>query len=151
MTTVGSLIAGPNSAPSSWKAHEGHPGYRIDQLEHLATHSQYNFTPWLEFKPDIITMHVGTNDCMQKATAGMAIDRMRSLLNMTVNALPGAKVFVASIIDLPPQGKDCQQGLNEALPGLLKELDGAKVYYVPLAEQTIGMCGPNKTYFCEGK
>jgi hypothetical protein len=57
ITTVGNRTAGPASSPVSWRNHEGHPGYRIDQLTAIAP-------MWTQFNPQIVTMLVGANDCL---------------------------------------------------------------------------------------
>lgn len=49
ITTVGSRTSGPASSPAAWLAHEGHPGWRIDELAAIAPQ-------WALLKPDLISM-----------------------------------------------------------------------------------------------
>lgn len=147
ITTVGSRSAGPASAPDAWKNHEGLPGYRIDQLNALASN-------WTAYNPQVVSMLVGANDCLQGDGAPTAIARMTVLLNTTATALPSAKVFVASILDEPSSdgngsAKACQVAFNAALPGLVKTV-GLNFIYVPLAENTTGVCGNDKTTWSIG-
>lgn len=147
ITTVGSRSAGPASAPDAWKNHEGLPGYRIDQLNALASN-------WTAYNPQVVSMLVGANDCLQGDGAPTAIARMTVLLNTTATALPSAKVFVASILDEPSSdgngsAKACQVAFNAALPGLVKTA-GLNFIYVPLAENTTGVCGNDKTTWSIG-
>jgi lysophospholipase L1-like esterase len=140
ITTVGSRSAGPASSPPAWRAHEGHPGYRIDQLTALAP-------AWAALAPDIVTVLAGANDCLQGDGAPLATARMAALLNATTALLPRARVLVGSILDVPSgPAKACQQALNTALPGLVKQFDGGsgRVVYVPVAENTVGVCGDDR-------
>jgi len=76
VTTVGSQSSGNHLVPDYWKNHEGYPGYRIDQLDGLRD-------TWLPTEPDIITIHLGTNDCYQNYQPQVLIDKMELLLNHT--------------------------------------------------------------------
>ena len=146
ITTVGSRSAGPASSPAAWRFHEGHPGWRIDELQAIAPQ-------WAAFQPDVVTMLVGANDCLQHDGAPVAIARMASLLNTTATLLPGAKVLVGSMLDVPSgPAKDCQVALNGALPGLVHKADGGRgrFVYVPVAENTLGVCGDDKTTWSIG-
>ena len=162
ITTLGSRIAGPMSSPEAWRAHEGHPGWRIDQLTAIAP-------AWTALAPQVVTMLVGANDCLQGDGSATAIARMIVLLNTTSLALPTAKVFVASILDVPstasqilsPDGarlrssagaKACQVAFNAALPALVEQIDGGRgnFVYVPVAENTVGVCGDDKTTWSIG-
>ena len=146
ITTVGSRTAGPASSPLTWRNHEGHPGYRIDQLNAIASN-------WTMYNPQAISMLVGANDCLQGDGGATAIARMTILLNTTATALPTAKVFVGSILDVPGPGsaKDCQVAFNAALPQLLTVVNSTGNYiYVPVAENTTGVCGNDKTTWSIG-
>ena len=134
VTTVGSRSAGPASSPLAWRAHEGHPGWRIDQLTAIVP-------SWAALAPDVVSLLAGANDCLQGDGGALAITRMRALLNATTSLLPRARILVASILDLPGAGpKACQLALNGALPALAAQA-GASVTYVPMAENTQGVCG----------
>jgi lysophospholipase L1-like esterase len=149
ITTVGNRTAGPASSPLTWRNHEGFPGYRIDQLNALAP-------SWTQFNPSVVSMLVGANDCLQGDGGATAVLRMTQLLNTTAIALPTAKVFVCSMLDVPspdPAGaKDCQVAFNSALPALVKQVDAGRgnFIYVPVAENTTGVCGNDKTTWSIG-
>ena len=141
ITAVGSRSAGPASAPAAWKSHEGHPGWRIDQLNATAAN-------WTAYSPDVITMLAGANDCLQGDGAPLAITRMVTLLNTTMTALPKAFILVGSILDVPTataggKAKTCQMAFNAALPALVAQADAGRglVSYVPVSENTTGVCG----------
>lgn len=146
ITTVGTRTAGPASSPPSWRSHDGHPGWRIDQLTAFAP-------TWTALKPQVITVLAGANDCLQGGNGSTAVTRMVALLNATAAALPAAKVFVGSILDVPSGGaKTCQTILNAALPSLVQQADAGRgnFVYVPVAENTAGVCGDNKTEWSIG-
>ena len=75
MSTVGTLKTGPAYVPASWQNHEGHPGWRIDQLDEPTERAK-----WVATNPDIITIHLGTNDCYQNYQPATLATKMRSLL-----------------------------------------------------------------------
>ena len=75
MSTVGTLKTGPTYVPASWQNHEGHPGWRIDQLDDPTERAK-----WVATNPDIITIHLGTNDCYQNYQPATLATKMRSLL-----------------------------------------------------------------------
>ena len=98
-------------------------------------------------------MLAGANDCLQGDGAPLAIARMAALLNATTALLPAAKLLVGSLLDLPSGGgKVCQAAFNAALPGLVARADGGlgRVFYVPVAENTAGVCGDDKTTWSIG-
>ena len=143
ITTVGSRSAGPPSSPPTWRDHEGHPGWRIDELAAIAP-------AWAALAPQVVTMLVGANDCLQGDGAPAAIARMTALLNTTAALLPSAKVIVGSMLDVPSgAAKDCQVALNAALPALVKQAGGNFVY-APVAEGTAGVCGDDRNTYCIG-
>ena len=148
IATLGSRSAGPASSPAAWRNHEGHPGWRIDQLTAIAP--QWAAT----LKPQVVTALVGANDCLQGDGAPVAIARMVAFLNTTLALLPStSKVLVASILDVPDgPAKVCQVALNAALPALITQADGGRgmLSYVPVAEGTAGVCGNDKTSYSIG-
>jgi lysophospholipase L1-like esterase len=143
VATLGSRSAGPASSPLQWRNHEGHPGWRIDQLNGIAP-------AWSALKPDVVSLLVGANDCLQGDGGAVAIARMQALLNTTKALLPAAKVFVGSMLDVPSGGaKACQVALNAALPAMLTPM-GPNFVYVPVAENTTGVCGDDRSTWSIG-
>jgi len=89
-TFVGSLHNGPAGFIDN--AHEGHSGFRIDQL-------QAGVTGWLDAaRPDVILLMIGTNDVIQGYDLDHAPDRFASLLESIEEAAPDAAILVASPI-----------------------------------------------------
>jgi len=103
-------------------AHEGHGGFRLDQIaanfDGLGTGtpvSPTNGGHWIDglagrraaLNPDVILLHAGTNDVLQKVSADMMAKKMDALLAKIIAARPKAKLFVAGIIPInePVQNK----------------------------------------------
>jgi lysophospholipase L1-like esterase len=89
---VGSQSSGPASLPD--KANEGHPGWRIDQLS-------AHITGWLDtYQPQIILLHIGTNDIIQGYSVATAIARLNTLVDQITTIEPDTTLIVAQITPL---------------------------------------------------
>ena len=118
--------------------HEGHPGYRIDQMEENLTglvpydpeDDNSNGGHWLDggydtgraaIYPDLILLHIGTNDSDQGLTAAQMQSALQSLLTTIKNNRPNAKVIVASLILRTdnPNVEAVQVQYNNAIPGIV--------------------------------
>jgi lysophospholipase L1-like esterase len=90
---VGSLSNGPASLGD--KNHEGHSGWRIDQID-------TNINAWMDtYKPQIVLLHIGTNDIAQNYNLTNAPNRVGALIDKICAKLPtGGKLYVAQIIPL---------------------------------------------------
>ncbi|MBE3560842.1 MAG: SGNH hydrolase [Ktedonobacteraceae bacterium] len=89
---VGSTDSGPANLPD--RAHEGHPGWRTDQISSRVV-------GWLKrYQPQIILLHIGTNDLIQGYSASVASARLNGLVNQITTTLPSATLIVAQIIPI---------------------------------------------------
>lgn len=106
---VGSLSNGP--AELGDHDHEGHSGWRIDQID-------ANIVTWLRtFTPHTVLLHIGTNDMIQNPSGAPA--RLGTLLDHITATAPDAEVFVATII--PLAGADATvRTFNAAIPDLVR-------------------------------
>src|SRR6187551_463913 len=74
---VGSQFNGPSSLGDH--DHEGHPGWRIDQID-------ANITGWLNtFQPHTVLLHIGTNDILQNFNVSSAPTRLSTLIDHITN------------------------------------------------------------------
>jgi lysophospholipase L1-like esterase len=90
---VGSGFNGP--AGLGDHDHEGHSGWRIDQID-------ANIVNWLRTStPRTILLHIGTNDMIQNPANAPA--RLATLLDHIIAQSPNAELFVATIIPLSGQ------------------------------------------------
>ena len=145
VTTMGTLRTGPAWAPRRWTLHEGHSGWRIDQVDQILNVSMRTSpTP-----PSLITIQLGCNDCGQGAPVpgfnpGMAnitdvmAARMESLLGHVFEAAPEANVFLGSIIGMPQKAAwvNCSRRFNALLPAMAKQwaAKGMRITYAPVYE-----------------
>src|SRR4051794_16523094 len=110
---VGSQFNGPSSLGDH--DHEGHPGWRIDQID-------ANIVGWLQtFTPHTVLLHIGTNDVLQNFNLSTAPNRLSALIDHITNTAPTAEVFVAQITPLANATQDsAARTFNAAIPGIVQ-------------------------------
>ncbi len=82
-----------NPAPGSDPDHNGYPGIRTDQaLGYLSG--------WLTTNPDVVLIHLGTNDMIQHVPINTAINHLSSLIDRITANAPARKVYVSTIIPI---------------------------------------------------
>lgn len=107
--------------------HEGHIGWRIDQVS--ANVIRYMAL----YQPDVVLLHIGTNDLAQNYDMARAPQRLSLLIDKIRRARPTARIYVASLIAM----KSSQAGVatkrtayNNAIPGIVQK-KGPMVRFVP--------------------
>ncbi|MFB9240017.1 cellulose binding domain-containing protein [Plantactinospora siamensis] len=110
---VGSQYNGPSNLGDH--DHEGHPGWRIDQID-------ANITGWLRsYNPHSVLLHIGTNDILQNYNVSTAPNRLSTLIDHITSTAPTAEVFVAQIIPLANSGQESAvRTFNAAIPGIVQ-------------------------------
>jgi len=72
--------------------HEGHWGWRTDQVNS-------NITTWLSgYTPDIVLVHLGTNDMAQNNSVASTINEIKDLITLLRADNPNVKVLLATLI-----------------------------------------------------
>lgn len=89
---IGTLTVNSSLIPD--QDHEGHGGWRIDQLD----------TPmagWLSTMadPDVVLMHIGTNDFGQNFSTSTAIDRLDALILKIATLRPYCHIIVTNLME----------------------------------------------------
>jgi lysophospholipase L1-like esterase len=124
---VGSQSNGPANLGDH--DHEGHSGWRIDQID-------ANIVGWLNtFTPHTVLLHIGTNDVLQNFNLSTAPDRLSTLIDHITNTAPSAEVFVAQIIPIGnPSSEAAARTFNAAIPGIVqsKVSSGRHVHLVDM-------------------
>ncbi|HKT03158.1 MAG TPA: cellulose binding domain-containing protein [Rugosimonospora sp.] len=124
---VGSLSNGPASLGDH--DHEGHSGWRIDQID-------ANIVGWLRTTtPHTVLLHIGTNDVLQNFNLSTAPGRLSTLIDHITATVPGVEVFVATIIPIGNATSDAAaRTFNAAIPGIVqsKVSAGAHVHLVDM-------------------
>jgi lysophospholipase L1-like esterase len=120
---VGTLNDGPMGDPD----HEGHSGYRIDQIASL-TNAALN-----SYKPNVVLLMAGINDLGQGYEVSTAPNRLASLIDQILAAEPDATVLVAKLIVNATASVEAEVvTFNDALPAIVnsRASAGEHVYLV---------------------
>ena len=93
---------------------EGHSGWRIDQIAS-------NVDGWLAtYQPDVVLLHIGTNDMNQNFQVDTAPQRLGALLDQILADRPAATVLVAKIVPaLDATIQSRINAFNAAVPGVV--------------------------------
>jgi lysophospholipase L1-like esterase len=112
VTFMGSLANGPTqvSGQPFPRMHEGHSGWTISQLSPLIP------SPALDGKPNIVLLHIGTNDIGSRDPAGMAT-HLEALIDKIAANSPGALIVVAQITAAFTDN-DIRDAYNSKIPGI---------------------------------
>jgi lysophospholipase L1-like esterase len=124
---VGSVQTGPASFD---RQNEGHPGWTIQQIAAEVVN-------WLlTYRPNIILVHIGTNDFVKNDDPAQAPAHLSQLLNLITTTLPGATVIVAQILPLPRSARlDAEVvAYNATIPSIVQAevAQGKHVQYVDM-------------------
>ncbi|GAA3747481.1 SGNH/GDSL hydrolase family protein [Streptomyces tremellae] len=123
---VGSQSNGP--AELGDHDHEGHSGWRIDQLDaHVGT--------WLrQSEPRTVLLLIGTNDVNQNLDVAGAPDRLSGLIDRITGVAPRCDLFVATV---PPEADRARQtrvvAYNAEVPRVVAA-KGPRVHLVRMYE-----------------
>ncbi|MEU8661715.1 ricin-type beta-trefoil lectin domain protein [Actinoplanes philippinensis] len=106
--------------------HQGHPGWRIDQID-------ANIAGWLRgTTPRTVLLHIGTNDILQNYNVSGAPGRLSTLIDRITSTVPSADVFVATIIPLANSGQEAAaRTYNSALSTIVRS-KGSRVHLVDM-------------------
>jgi len=131
ITFVGSLSNGPSTVAGVTfpKSHEGHFGWTISQVDDLIPN------PALNPAPQIVLLHLGTNDINQNTLSG-APERLGSLIDQIIAKLPSALIVVAKIIPEPSKANDIAT-FNNAIPQIVQTRANAGKHVI-LVDQFTG-------------
>ena len=141
ITTMGTLETGPPYVPRQWLKHEGHPGWQINTIDNILVQSLATSKQL----PDLITIHLGTNDCDARVNVSTMTTRMNSLLsNIQVHASK-AQVFLADVVatGLRPDMEACIVAFNKLVPGIVSawKAKGLAISYVKVFDAMQPGCG----------
>lgn len=106
---VGSQHSGALPDPD----HEGHPGWRIDQLAAAVD-------GWIAaYQPDVVLLHIGTNDLNQDYQTATAPQRLGALLDQLRADRPATMILVAQLVPATAAAVQARiAAFNAALPAI---------------------------------
>jgi hypothetical protein len=143
-TFVGSLQSnydGPPAHPDFDLDHEGHSGWRADQL--LAGIGSWAST----YRPDVVLMHAGSNDMFQSQSVSSTISELSQIIDRIRAANPYVKILLAKLI--PPTewyGRLARvKALNDAIPGLVTQKHTTQSPVI-LVDQSAGFYAATDTF-----
>jgi lysophospholipase L1-like esterase len=109
--------------------HEGHGGWTIDQIS-------ARIDGWMaEYRPDVVLLHLGTNDVSRGESATLIADKLGRLITRIREDSPFVRIFVAKIIGtngIQLGEKARNSSFARAVPGVVADAGGppARVYLV---------------------
>jgi len=117
---------------------EGWPGFRIDQLTVKADLT-------LPDMPNLIIIHLGTNDALQGFEISTAADRLGSLIDHCLEAVPNTAVLVSTIIPNADKSANADIDIiNAAIPGMVAErADAGKLVFLVDQHSVIALADLN--------
>ncbi|MFG1811587.1 ricin-type beta-trefoil lectin domain protein [Streptomyces sp. NPDC049040] len=126
---VGSGRNGPMSDPDN----EGHSGWRIDQIDSITD------SVMAQYRPNVVTLEIGTNDLNGLYEVGTATDRLSALIDRITNDAPDATVLVGTLIVSNSGNEEpLRPAFNAKLPGIVqaKQAAGKHVRLVDMSALT---------------
>ncbi len=119
--------------------HEGHWGFNADEIAS-------NLGSWLTNldTPDMVLMHLGTNDCADGESIVSTIAELELIIDELRTFNPQVTTFIAQVIPSPSLDV-CLNELNDSIPDLAmrKDLPNSKVIVV---DQNTGFNAATDTY-----
>jgi len=110
---------GPPPNPDFDLDHEGHWGWRADQV--LAEVGGWAGT----YRPDVVLLHLGSNDVFADQSTSSTLGELGAIVERLRGANSRVTVLLAQLI---PTSRDAQPGierLNAGIPGLAAQLDSS--------------------------
>lgn len=126
--------------------HNGYPGYRTDEI-------LSRLTNWLTISdPNIVLLHIGTNDLLQHKSTTSAINNLRQIVRQIMSD-PSRELYVAKILPIldswenlvdhleyntPAYWKPIVDGYNQAIQDMLLEdefKNNARIHIVDMTGQ----------------
>ena len=112
---------------------EGYNGYRIDQIAALVN------TALATYHPNLITLHIGTNDLAQNYQVATAPKRLAALIDQIVADDPKVTILVAQLVcNSTPSVQSLIDAYNAKIPAIVESRakTGKHVYLVSMKAVT---------------
>ncbi|MGW2638424.1 ricin-type beta-trefoil lectin domain protein [Streptomyces sp. NPDC001348] len=108
---VGSGRAGTMPDPDN----EGHSGWRIDQITGIAD------SVLARYRPNVVTLEIGTNDLNGNYQVPTAPDRLRALIDRITDDVPDVTVLVGTLIVSTSGTEEASRpAFNARIPGIVQ-------------------------------
>ncbi|WP_440070728.1 FG-GAP-like repeat-containing protein [Streptosporangium sp. OZ121] len=123
---VGSVDSGHGNIPDT--DHEGHPRWRISQIDTLAAECTIN-----RYRPNVVVLHIGTNDLANDEETDTAHLRLGGLVDRITDISPLTTVLVSSLVPARDERDNSLIAMyNARLPTIVNNLraEGKRVRLV---------------------
>jgi lysophospholipase L1-like esterase len=118
---VGSQRSGPRGRDDD---NEGHAGWTIARIG-------ARVGGWMRrYQPDVVLLHIGTNDVWRPARAPGAAQRLSKLIDRIRRSRPRAEIFVALVVGSPDPGIQSRIDRYNAAVRTVVRHKGARVHLV---------------------
>lgn len=114
---------------------EGWPGFTISQVAAKAELS-------IPSKPNLVLLHVGTNDAVQNVDIQHAGDRLGSLIDRLFDAIPGVTIVASTLLpNANPKTQANVKIYNGQIPGVVqkRQASGKHIVYVDFSTSTFSL------------
>ena len=129
---------GANPNPDFDLDHEGHSGFRTDEI-------LLQLDGWIDSaQPDVVLIHLGTNDILQGQSAESTIDELGQVIDAFRAKNPNIVIFLAQIIPTAVND-DEREILNQQIPVLAAQKDREDSPVI-VVDQSSGFDLDNDTY-----
>jgi lysophospholipase L1-like esterase len=121
---------------------EGWPGARIDQVTEKAELS-------IPSQPNLVLLHVGTNDMLQDFNVSTAHLRLGALIDHLFDTIPGVTVICSTLLpNLNAAAETNAQFFNSKIPGLVTERQkaGKKILQADFSSFSASLIGADGTH-----
>jgi hypothetical protein len=108
--------------PSFDRHHEGRWGWFADEiLNGRPSPSTNKLQTWLQsYEPDVVLMHVGSNDAFNSHTTASTINELEQIIDVLRADNPNVIVLLALLIPTTDAGRNSRiNALNTAIPGIV--------------------------------
>jgi acyl-CoA thioesterase I len=118
--SMNGVANGPPGNPDFDMDHEGHAGWRADEI--LA-----NIQVWAtQASPDIVLLHIGTNDLCQGQSADSTVVDIGNIIDVLRMVNPKIQILLAQLIGQAPFANCGSPLLNAKLPTLVDDKNTAR-------------------------
>jgi lysophospholipase L1-like esterase len=108
------FVGSQRSGSLSDDDHEGYPGWRIDEIHGIAGCIVAGY------RPNIVTLHIGTNDMVQDHELLTAAARLGSLVDQILTSAPETTVLVSNLVLSTDPVLDARvQAYNAQVPAIV--------------------------------
>jgi lysophospholipase L1-like esterase len=123
--------------------HEGHGGWRADDLRDWLKDPQFtDFAAQPQNHPDIVLLHIGSNDVEQGQSDISTRDEIASVIDNLRAINPNVTILLAQVT---PETDHSMSGLNALIPGLVSAKNTSESRVI-LVDQASGFDAATDTY-----